>query len=231
MKTYKELVQEVLDQRAIIDNRNIKDVNEASESVLIAFNQACEFLRDIFTWRWLKRTETYLNEAGSDSYPIPYGHIIKIVYKRKRPIETECELEYVKDEFNNSSKCPSQWRFNWEKELVEINPKVSADCDELSETAITYTDLNIATLEPRTDKTMQLLKRFDLNLDTSKQYLNVPEYCYDAYARCVILKTRLLLNEGAQATVFNAQDKEFNDAYENLLIYNKTPLYSQRIKI
>ena len=38
MKSYKELIEETLSQRSIVDNRQVVDVADVTKSVLIAFN-------------------------------------------------------------------------------------------------------------------------------------------------------------------------------------------------
>lgn len=230
MKSYKELVQEILNQRAIIDNRDIVELSDASESVLIAFNQACEFMRDLHNWKWNTKEDLYTNDPGQNSYPMPYGIVESISFEsgtgEKKSV---CPLTFM-SELDATKGCPSQWTNDWEKEEIKIAPAVSADCDEMSITRIKYNDRNIAVLGNRVTGTP--LKRFSLEEDTLNQFLNVPEYIYDAYARCVILKTRVYLNENAQATVFPAQKQEWNEAYNGLLSYAKTPFYtSERTEI
>lgn len=227
MKSYIELVQEVLDQRAIVDNRNIVDLTETSKSVLIAFNQACEFMLNLHQWKWNNREETYLNDLGQNTFPMPYGIVRKVLYKKGSNGE-KCELGFV-PELYATEGCPSQWTNKWDTEEIQIAPAVSKDCDEVSQTIIKYNDKNIACIGSRTDG--NLIPRFTLESETSKQFLNVPEYIYDAYARCVILKTRVFLNEGAQATVFQAQKEEWAEAYNGLMSFAKTPLYSERTEI
>lgn len=227
MKSYKELVQEALNQRAIIDNRDIVELSDTSPSVLIAFNQACEFMRDLHNWKWNVREESYLNDPGQDSYPMPYGIVQTVLFKKGS--DAECEMEFV-SKLTAEKGCPSQWTQDWAKEEIKIAPAVSADCDEISQTKISYFDKNIACLGNRTEG--NLLPRFSLEQDPTKQFLNVPEYIYDAYARCVVLKTRVFLNEGAQATVFPAQGNEWNEAYNGLMSFAKTPYYtSERTEI
>lgn len=227
MKSYIELVQEVLDQRAIVDNRNIVDLTETSKSVLVAFNQACEFMLNLHQWKWNNREETYLNDLGQNTFPMPYGIVRKVLYKKGANGE-KCELDFV-PELYATEGCPSQWTNKWDTEEIQIAPAVSKDCDEVSQTTIKYNDKNIACIGSRTDG--NLIPRFTLESETSKQFLNVPEYIYDAYARCVILKTRVFLNEGAQATVFQAQKEEWAEAYNGLMSFAKTPLYSERTEI
>ena len=227
MKSYIELVQEVLDQRAIVDNRNIVDLTETSKSVLVAFNQACEFMLNLHQWKWNNREETYLNDLGQNTFPMPYGIVRKVLYKKGNNGE-KCELDFV-PELYATEGCPSQWTNKWDTEEIQIAPAVSKDCDEVSQTIIKYNDKNIACIGSRTDG--NLIPRFTLESETSKQFLNVPEYIYDAYARCVILKTRVFLNEGAQATVFQAQKEEWAEAYNGLMSFAKTPLYSERTEI
>lgn len=228
MKSYKELVQECLNQRAIIDNRNIVDLADTTPSVLIAFNQACEFMRDLHNWKWNRKEETYLNELGQDSFPMPYG-IVHSVYYKKGSDGDKCELIYM-PEFTATQGCPSQWGFKWDTEEIQIAPAISTDCDEVSQTTIVYHDKHIACLGAKTDG--NLLQRFSLEQPTDQQFLNVPEYIYDAYARCVILKTRVYLNENAQTTIFPAQEKEWLEAYYGLMSFAKTPFYeSERMEI
>lgn len=224
MKSYFDLVTEVLNQRAVIDNRNIVTLSETSQSVLIAFNQACEYMRDLHNWKWKKYQDVYLNDLGQDTYPIPYGIVEKVFYQKNSATEA-CELQYV-DILTADTTCPTQWTFKWDTEEIQIDPATSADCDSVSTTTVMYADNNIATLGVRTATGATKLQRFDTTLDTANQYLNVPEYIYDAYARCVILKTRVFLNENAQTTLFPAQQQEWNEAYNGLMSYAKTPFYT-----
>lgn len=227
MKSYFELIEEVLNQRAIIDNRQVVDLNNTSKSVLIAFNQACEFMRDLHNWKWNFKEEEFLNEQGQDTYPMPYGIVHGMLYKKGTKGD-KCALAYV-SELTEENGCPSQWAHKWDTEEIQIAPAVSADCDEVSTTVMQYHDRHIACLGARTEG--NLLKRFTLDEDPKKQFLNVPEYIYDAYARCVVLKTRVFLNEGAQTTVFPAQQQEWLEAYNGLMSFAKTPLYSERTEI
>ena len=227
MKSYFELIEEVLNQRAIIDNRQVVDLNNTSKSVLIAFNQACEFMRDLHNWKWNFKEEEFLNEQGQDTFPMPYGIVHGMLYKKGTKGD-KCALVYV-PELTEENGCPSQWAHKWDTEEIQIAPAVSADCDEVSTTVMQYHDRHIACLGVRTEG--NLLKRFTLDEDPKKQFLNVPEYIYDAYARCVVLKTRVFLNEGAQTTVFPAQQQEWLEAYNGLMSFAKTPLYSERTEI
>ena len=227
MKSYFELIEETLSQRAIIDNRQVVDLKNTSKSVLIAFNQACEFMRDLHNWKWNFKEEEYLNDLGQDTFPMPYGIVHGMLYK-KGSAGIKCALTYV-PELTAEKGCPSQWSHKWDTEEIQIAPAVSADCDEISTTIMQYHDRHIACLGDRTEGV--LLKRFTLDEDTKKQFLNVPEYIYDAYARCVVLKTRVFLNEGAQTTVFPAQQQEWLEAYNGLMSFAKTPLYSERTEI
>lgn len=227
MKSYLELVQEVLNQRAIIDNRQVVDLNNTSKSVLIAFNQACEFMRDLHNWKWNFKEEEFLNEQGQDTFPMPYGIVHGMLYKRGTKGD-KCELEYVPD-LTATSGCPSQWSHKWDTEELKIAPAISSDCDEVSTTIVQYHDKNLACVGDRVNG--ELLPRFTLDISPTTQYLNVPEHIYDAYARCVVLKTRVFLNEGAQTTVFPAQQQEWLEAYNGLMSFAKTPLYSERTEI
>lgn len=224
MKSYKALVQEVLQQRAVIDNRQVVDLSEVSKSVLIAFNQACEFMRDLHNWRWNSREDEYINSIGQDTYPMPYG-IVHGVQCVDNDTGKKCVLAYT-EELTETDGCPSEWTNKWDTEEIIIAPAVS----KLSKTIIQYHDKHIACLTNRVTGT--LLERFTLEEDTDNQFLNVPEYIYDAYARCVILKTRVFLNENAQTTVFPAQQQEWSEAYAGLMKYAKTPYYiSERTEI
>lgn len=229
-KSYKELIQEVLNQRAIIDNRQIVDLTDTSKSVLIAFNQACEYMRDLHNWKWNFREETYINDLGQDLFPMPYGITHAVLYK-KGSNGDYCKLSYV-DQLDATDGCPYQWTHKWDSEEIKIAPAVSEDCDEVSETIIQYHDKHLAVLGDRVDG--QLMKAFvldDEELPVDGQYLNVPEYIYSAYARCVILKTRVFLNENAQSTIFQAQINEWQEAYNGLMSYAKTPMYTERTEI
>lgn len=227
MKSYLELVQEVLNQRAIVDNRQVVDLSTTSKSVLIAFNQACEFMLNLHNWKWNFKEEEYLNDIGQDTFPMPYGIVHKVMYKQGSK-GGKCELEYVPD-LTATTGCPSQWSHKWDTEEIKIAPAISNDCDEVSTTIIQYHDKNLACIGNRTDG--NLLPRFSLEKSPTTQYLNVPEHVYDAYARCIVLKTRVFLNEGAQATVFADQKQEWNEAYNGLMSFAKTPLYSERTEI
>ena len=225
MKSYFDLVTEVLNQRAVIDNRNIVTLSETSQSVLIAFNQACEYMRDLHNWKWKKYQDVYLNDLGQDTYPIPYGIVEKVFYQKNSATEA-CELQYV-DILTADTTCPTQWTFKWDTEEIQIDPATSAVT--LHYKQVMYADNNIATLGVRTATGATKLQRFDTTLDTANQYLNVPEYIYDAYARCVILKTRVFLGfkTPARETNWNPAQAEWNEAYNGLMSYAKTPFYSK----
>lgn len=228
MKSYKELIQETLNQRAIIDNRQAVDVADVNKSVLIAFNQACVYMRDLHNWVWNYKEETYINNLGQDSYPMPYGIVHGMVYQ-KGSTGAKCPLMYAAT-LTATQGCPTQWTHDWANEEIKIAPAVSSDCDNISTMVVQYHDKNIACLGARTDG--NLLKEFTLSESTDNQFLNVPEYIYEAYAKCVVLKARVFLNEGAQPTVFEAQQREFNEAYNGLMMFAQTPYYeAQRIEM
>jgi len=229
MKSFFDLIKETLDQRAIIDNREIVDVSDANPSVIIAFNHACEFMRDLHNWKWNTREDTFLNDPGQDTFPMPYGIVTGVLYQSGLD-GAKCELGFVSELWAEKG-CPSQWTHDWANEEIKIAPAASLDCDELSQTILRYNDRNIAYVDSRNDPG-NLLQRFDPTIDTKTQFLNVPEYIYDAYARCVILKTRVLLNQNAQTTIFQAHNDEWNEAYNGLMSYAKTPFYtSERTEI
>jgi hypothetical protein len=226
MKSYAELVHETLDQRAIIDNRNLVQLSDASKSVLIAFNQACEFMRDLHNWKWNFKSDSFLNDLGQSTYPMPYGIVKSIEYQKNTDKNKKCELTYV-DELTAEDGCPCQWANKWDTEELQIAPAVSSDCDEISQTIINYYDKSIACIGNRIDG--NLLQRFTLDENIAPadaQFLNIPEYIHDAYARCVILKTRVYLNENAQETLFPAQTQEWMEAYNGLMSFAKTPYYN-----
>lgn len=227
MKSYIELVQEMLNQRAIVDNRNIVSLSETSESVMIAFNQACEFMRDLHNWKWNYKEDVFVNDMDQETYPMPYGIVHSMTFVDADT--NKHKLVYV-SELTADKGIPCQWTHKWDSEEIKIAPKITDDLVNVTGMIMGYHDKNIAVLGSRTTGT--LLERFDSTLDTTNEYLNVPEYIYDAYARCVLLKTRVLLNEGAQTTVFPAQQQEWTEAYNGLMSYAKTPLYeSERMEI
>lgn len=221
MKSYFDLLKEVLNQRAIIDNRNIITIDDVGTSVIIAFNQACEYMRDFHNWKWNTREVTYINTDAQDSYPMPYGIVQTLTYVDD---DNNKSILLYTDILTATEDKPSQWTQNWVDETIDIAPAVDFNLDTNSQMVIKYMDKNIAYNTTRVEA--NLIPRFDTTTDTTIQYLNVPELVYDSYARCVILKTRLLLNEGAQGTVFPAQTAEFNEAINSLMSYAKTPYYT-----
>lgn len=227
MKSYIELVQETLNQRAIVDNRNVVSMNEVSSSVIIAFNQACEFMRDLHNWKWNFKEDVFVNDLDQDLYPMPYGivHGVLFVHQdgKKCPLQYVSELKAIKGK-------PSEWTNKWDSEEIQIAPSVQAEDANDTGLIIQYHDKNIACLGNRTEG--NLLPRFTTDEDVTNQFLNVPEYIYDAYARCVVLKARIFLNEGAQTTVFPAQQQEWQEAYNGLMMFAKTPFYkSEKMEI
>lgn len=220
MKSYKDLVIETLNQRAIIDNRQVVDMADVTPSVLIAFNRACSELRDMYNWVWNRKKIVYTTQAGRETYPMPYG-----IMKGMTLIDQDgnkCPLEYA-IELTAKDGCPTQWTHDWEEEEIVIAP---AEKDNLHFMELEYYDKNIACIGPRSDK--RFLKEFDdtgAAAATTNQFLNVPELIYEAYAKCIVTLARVYLNEGAQPTVFEAQKQEFNNALNSLLEYAKTPFY------
>lgn len=221
MKSYIDLVIEMLGQRGIVDNRNIVDLSETSASVLTAFNQACEFMRDLHNWKWNTKEIQFLNDPGQNAFPMPYGIVQGVSFKKQNG--KPCEMQFV-EQLTADKGCPSQWTHDWANEQILIAPAASTECDELTYTTIKYNDRNIACVGNRTAGV--LLPKFDTTTDPETQFLNVPEYIYDAYARCVILKARVFLNENAQTTIFPAQEQEWTEAYNGLMSYAKTPFYT-----
>lgn len=227
MKSYIELVQETLNQRAIVDNRNVVSMNEVSSSVIIAFNQACEFMRDLHNWKWNFKEDVFVNDLDQDAYPMPYGIVHGMIFTHEDG--KKCPLVYV-PELTATKGHPSQWSYKWDSEEIQVAPAVRPEDVNVTGMIMQYHDKNLACLGNRTEG--NLLPRFTTDEDVTNQFLNVPEYIYDAYARCIVLKTRIFLNEGAQTTVFPAQQQEWIDAYNSLMSYAKTPLYkSERMEI
>lgn len=228
MKSYKELIKETLNQRSIIDNRKVVDVADVTPSVLIAFNRACSEMRDMYNWVWNFKEEVYKTQAYRTSYPMPYG-IVKGMVLEDRRTGAKCLLDYV-TELTAKKGCPSQWTHDWANEEIAIAP---AEKDSLHTMTIKYYDKNIACIGARTDG--NFLPEFDETgtaAATDNQFLNVPTYIYNAYAKCVTTLARVYLNENAQPTVFEAQKQEFNNALNSLLEYAKTPFYNaQRVEI
>lgn len=228
MKSYKQLIEETLNQRAIIDNRQVVNVTDVTPSVLIAFNQACTDLRDMYNWVWNRKKISYATQKGRTSYPMPYG-ILKGLYLSDQD-GNKCSLDFT-DELTATQGCPTQWTHNWQDEEIEIAP---AEKDSEHIMTIEFYDKNIAYHDNRSD-IENLMAEFDPEgsvVATDNQFLNVPNVVYDAYAKCVVKLARVYLNEGAQPSVFAAQQQEFQNALNSLLEYAKTPFYdAQRYEI
>lgn len=228
MKSYEELIIETLNQRAIIDNRQVVSINDVTPSVLIAFDRACSEMRDMYNWVWNKKKLSYVTQAGRTSYPMPYG-IMRGMYLTDDE-ENVCTLDYA-DELTAKEGCPTQWSYDWENEEITIAP---AEKDNLHTMTIEFFDKHIAYHTDRSNPD-NLMKTFDKTggeAATTNQFLNVPEVIYEAYSKCVVTLTRVYLNEGAQPTVFEAQKQEFQNALNSLLEYAKTPFYkAQRFEL
>ena len=227
MKSYKDLLIETLNQRHIIDNRQIVDVADITKSVLVAFDRACSEMRDMYNWIWNYKEDTYVTQAGRTTYPMPYG-IVKGLDLQDND-GNKCTLDFVA-ELTAKEGCPTQWTHDWANEELLIAP---AEKDTNHTMIIKYYDKNIACIGVRTDG--NLLQTFDstgTQASTDNQFLNVPTNIYEAYAKCVTTLARVYLNEGAQPSVFEAQRQEFQNALNSLLEYAKTPFYkAQRFEI
>ena len=228
MKSYKELVIETLNQRAIIDNRQVVDIADVTPSVLIAFHRACSDMRDMYNWVWNNKKIIYNTQEDRTAYPMPFG-IVKSLTLTDGDGKNACQLDFV-NELTATEGCPTQWTQDWENEEIEIAP---AEKDNLHKMVIRYYDKHIAYKGNRFDSD-NLMEDFDSTgaVATTNQFLNVPNVIYDAYAKCVVTLARVYLNEGAQPTVFEAQKKEFQNALNSLLEYAKTPFYdAQRYEL
>lgn len=227
MKSYKELLIETLNQRHIVDNRQVVDVTDITQSVLIAFHQACLDVLNMHNWVWNNKKITFTTAEGRTSYPMPYG-IMKGMYLTDSD-GNKCTLDYA-IALTATEGCPTQWTHDWENEEIAIAP---AEKDDQHEMTLVYYDKNIACVGPRSDK--NFIKDFDdtgIIASTDEQFLNVPELVYDVYARCVITLTRVYLNEGSQPSVLADQKAEFEQAKNSLLEFAKTPFYdAQRFEI
>jgi len=227
MKSYKELLIETLNQRHIVDNRQVVNVGDITPSVLIAFHQACLDVLNLHNWVWNHKKIIYTTQANRTSYPMPYG-----IMKGMTLIDQDgnkCPLDYA-NELTATEGSPTQWTHDWEEEEIAIAP---AEKDDQHYMCIDYYDKNIACVGPRSDKVF--LKDFD-DTETAaaatNQFLNVPETVYDVYARCIVTLARVYLNEGSQPSVLNDQKAEFEQAKNSLLEYAKTPFYdAQRFEI
>lgn len=227
MKSFQELIQETLNQRHIVDNRQVVAVAEVTKSVLIAFHQACLDVLNMHNWVWNHKKIIYTTEANRTSYPLPYG-----IVKGMSLIDQDgnkCPLDYV-NELTATEGCPTQWTHDWEEEELAIAP---AEKDDQHFMRIDYYDKNIACIGPRSDKVF--IKDFDDSgnvAPTDNQFLNVPELVYNVYARCIITLARVYLNEGSQPSVLADQKAEFQAAKDSLLEFAKTPFYdAQRLEI
>lgn len=228
MKSYEDLIIETLNQRAIIDNRQVVSIQEVTPSVLIAFNRACSEMRDMYNWVWNRRKDSYATSTGRTSYPLPFGIIKGLTLEDQDG--NKCDLDFVED-LTATQGCPTQWTVDWQNEEIAIAP---AEKDNLHTMTIEYYDKNIGWyLDANQEKAF--LKNFDESgaiAATNAQFLNVPELVYDAYAKCITTLARVYLNEGAQPSVFEAQKQEFNNALTSLLEFAKTPFYkAQRFEI
>lgn len=233
MKSFKELLEETLNQRHIIDNRQVVNVSDINKSVLIAFHQACIDVLNMYNWAWNNKKIFYVTQANRSSYPMPYG-IVRGLYLIDQD-NNICPLDYV-NSLTATEGCPTQWTHNWEDEEIAISP---AEKDANHQMCIEYYDKNIACVGPRSDK--RFMHDFDdsgtavvdgVTASTDNQFLNVPEVIYDVYARCIITLARVYLNEGAQPSVIADQKAEFEVAKNSLLEYAKTPFYkAQRFEI
>ena len=227
MKSYKELLTETLNQRHIVDNRQVVSISKVTPSVLVAFHQACLDMLNMYNWIWNHKKIIYSTQEDRTSYPMPYG-----IVKGMSLIDEDgnkCPLDFV-TELTAKEGCPCQWTHDWEEEELAIAP---AEKDNLHFMRIDYYDKNIACIGPRSDK--NFLKDFDDTEEAASaqnQFLNVPEVIYDIYARCIITLTRVYLNEGSQPSVLADQKAEFEAAKNSLLEYAKTPFYdAQRFEI
>lgn len=227
MKSFKDLLQETLNQRHIVDNRQIVQITDITPSVLIAFHQACLDVLNMYNWVWNHKKIEYQTSQDNASYPMPYGIVKGMTLVDEN--NNKCPLEYA-NELTATEGCPTQWTHDWENEELAIAP---AEKDDQHTMIIEYYDKNIACIGPRSDKVY--LKDFDdseTEAQADNQFLNVPEVIYDIYARCVITLTRIYLNEGAQPSVIADQKAEFEAAKASLLEFAKTPFYHvQRFEI
>lgn len=225
-KSYKKLLEETLNQRHIVDNRQVVAVADITKSVLIAFHQACLDVLNMHNWVWNHKKIIYTTQSNRTSYPMPYG-IVKGLSLLDQD-GNKCPLDYA-DELTATEGCPTQWTHDWEEEEIAIAP---AEKDDQHFMRIDYYDKNIACVGPRSDK--QFLQDFDDSgtYDADNQFLNVPENIYNVYARCVVTLTRVYLNEGSQPSVLQDQKNEFQAAFNSLLEFAKTPFYdAQRYEI
>lgn len=227
MKSYKELLIETLNQRHIVDNRQVVSVSDITPSVLIAFHQACLDVLNLHNWVWNHKKIVYTTQADRTSYPMPYGIIKGLTLIDQDG--NKCPLEYA-NELTATEGCPTQWTHDWEEEEIAIAP---AEKDDQHFMRLDYYDKNIACIGPRSNK--QFLKDFDdteTAAEATNQFLNVPETIYDVYARCIVTLTRVYLNEGSQPSVLADQKAEFEQAKNSLLEYAKTPFYdAQRFEL
>lgn len=225
-KSYKKLLEETLNQRHIVDNRQVVAVADITKSVLIAFHQACLDVLNMHNWVWNHKKVIYTTQANRTAYPMPYGIVKGLALLDQDG--NKCPLDYA-DELTATEGCPTQWTHDWEEEEIAIAP---AEKDDQHFMRIDYYDKNIACVGPRSDK--QFLQDFDDTgtYDTDNQFLNVPENIYNVYARCIITLTRVYLNEGSQPSVLQDQKNEFQAAFNSLLEFAKTPFYdAQRYEI
>ena len=227
MKSFKQLIEETLNQRHIIDNRQVVDVADVNSSVLIAFHRACSEMRDMYNWIWNLKEVTYTTQANRTTYPMPYGIVKGMTLEDDKG--NKCPLDFVA-ELTATEGCPTQWTHDWSSEELVIAP---AEKDAGHTMTIKYYDKNIACIGARADG--NLLYDFDdagTAAPTDNQFLNVPAVIYDPYAKCVTTLARVYLNQGAQPSVLAGQQAEFNNALNSLLEFAKTPFYkAQRFEL
>jgi hypothetical protein len=164
MKSYKELLTETLNQRHIVDDRQIVSIDDVTKSVLIAFHQACLDMLNYHNWVWNHKKIMYITQADRTSYPMPYG-----IVKGMRLADSDgnqCSLDYV-SELTEKDGCPTQWTHDWEEEEIAMAP---AEKDNQHTMTIEYYDKNIACVGPRSDKVF--LKDNNLKRKQSQIYRN-----------------------------------------------------------
>ena len=233
MKNFEELLISTLNQRHIVDNRQVVLVSDITPSVLIAFHRACKDVLNLHNWTWNMKEISFETAPDRNSYPMPFGIIKGLVLSDAA--NNKCPLDYV-DELTATQGCPTQWTFDWQNEEIAIAP---AEKENQHIMTIKYYDKNIAWVGPRSDGI--LLEDFldeetqlpdGTNVTAKNQYLNVPNLIYNVYAECVITLTRVYLNEGAQPSVLEEQKREFENAKNSLLEFAKTPFYdAQRYEL
>ena len=190
MKSFHQIVLDVLNLRWGTDDSAPPSFVDIGADVIIAVQQANDYLWHLRDWNWRCQVFDIELEPGIREYAAPNGKIYDVRVDGGKLSSSDYKLENGMIVFANipsGAKKAEIWHFTFD---AAKRPKQNLESPD----------------------------EYRQNLESPDDVLNLERYKYiePLYRRALILKARLNLNSGMQAEVYPGALKEFKEAMESL---------------